>query len=254
MTNNRLDDTVQGTLPGLLAENAASTETVAPIAHWSHTLALMIVLGFMGVSGYLRAHTTLPATDYLVRSMAAIISQVTLMGAVVAGIYHRRAFFASTLEDRRVTWFGAIPRGMAVYVIGMIAAVAIAIPMRLLHVKTPDRSLMMAMLPHAWWQLLPWLGVSLCAGATEEIIFRGYLLQQMRAWFGGAVWAIVATSVLFGLIHAYEGWASVLKIAALAAIYGVVAVRTGSLRVTIVAHALQDFLAALFVVARHGGH
>jgi membrane protease YdiL (CAAX protease family) len=38
------------------------------------------------------------------------------------------------------------------------------------------------------------------AGASEEIIFRGYILQNLREW-PGTILAVIMSSLLFGLIH-----------------------------------------------------
>jgi len=38
------------------------------------------------------------------------------------------------------------------------------------------------------------------AGASEEIMFRGYILQNLREW-PGTILAVVISSILFGLVH-----------------------------------------------------
>ena len=38
------------------------------------------------------------------------------------------------------------------------------------------------------------------AGASEEIIFRGYILQNLREW-PGTILAVIVSSLLFGLVH-----------------------------------------------------
>ena len=38
------------------------------------------------------------------------------------------------------------------------------------------------------------------AGASEEIIFRGYILQNLREW-PGTILAVIMSSLLFGLVH-----------------------------------------------------
>jgi membrane protease YdiL (CAAX protease family) len=48
--------------------------------------------------------------------------------------------------------------------------------------------------------LLGYLVLFILAGASEEIMFRGYILQNLREW-PGTVLAVVLSSILFGLIH-----------------------------------------------------
>jgi membrane protease YdiL (CAAX protease family) len=255
MIHDPPDDSPQLGLQGLQwrpsASLAGTDGRVKPIAPSGHTLAVLVVLGFLAVSGYLRAHATPPASDYLLRSLSAIVSQVLLTGAVIAGIYRRGRFFQSTLLNRRVSWQQDLAQGLLVYMGGVLIVLLPAMVAGVLHIQSPDRSLLAAMLPHAWWHMLPWLGISLCAGIGEELVFRGYLLQQGTAWLGSARWSIVLTSLLFGVMHAYEGWVAVLSLTMLAGFYAVVTVRSGHLRAAIVAHVLQDLLTALFFLWRH---
>ena len=89
------------------------------------------------------------------------------------------------------------------------------------------------------------------AGICEELIFRGYLLQQLTAWTGRPITSIVATGALFGCLHVYEGLAAIVPLAALGMLFGfVVRQMKGDLRAVIVAHTLQDFLIALLALAR----
>ena len=41
------------------------------------------------------------------------------------------------------------------------------------------------------------------AGASEEIMFRGYILQNLREW-PGTILAVVISSILFGLVHVFN--------------------------------------------------
>ena len=107
------------------------------------------------------------------------------------------------------------------------------------------------MLPHTAVEFLMWFFVSLTAGICEELIFRGYLLQQLTAWTKRPIAAIVLAGALFGCIHLYEGIAAIAPLAALGIVYGLIVHRyKGDLRAVIVAHTLQDFLVALLALAR----
>jgi membrane protease YdiL (CAAX protease family) len=52
----------------------------------------------------------------------------------------------------------------------------------------------------AMLMLLGYLVLFILAGASEEIMFRGYILQNLREW-PGTVWAVVISSILFSLVH-----------------------------------------------------
>lgn len=54
------------------------------------------------------------------------------------------------------------------------------------------------------------LGLSISAGICEELIFRGYLLHILTEYVGLS-FAVIISSVLFGLCHLYQGWKHVLR-------------------------------------------
>jgi membrane protease YdiL (CAAX protease family) len=87
--------------------------------------------------------------------------------------------------------------------------------------------------------------IALVAGVAEELLFRGTLQPALARWLGP--WpGVAAASVLFGLVHLLTPTYAVL--ATLVGVYlGWVYLATGNLLPVIVAHALYDFLALLFV-------
>jgi len=116
-----------------------------------------------------------------------------------------------------------------------------------------------AMAPRTWLELLGWLVLSITAGFCEECIFRGYLLQQFLAAMrrvgasprGAAVVAVLASSLLFGSLHVYEGIGGAALITMLGLMYAVIALVLGNLRAVIAAHFMQDFFAGLMLFALH---
>ncbi len=82
-------------------------------------------------------------------------------------------------------------------------------------------------------------GLSVTAGVCEEIVFRGYLTWYLAAFVG--LWpAVFAAAPVFGLAHAYQGPAGVLKAGLTGLVMGVLFVATGSLLFPIVLHAAID--------------
>lgn len=79
------------------------------------------------------------------------------------------------------------------------------------------------------------------AAVTEELIFRGYLLNLSAEVMplGGAV---VLQALLFGLSHFKQGLPGVLQSALIGLIWGVLVVFYNSLLVAIVAHFVGDWL------------
>ena len=83
------------------------------------------------------------------------------------------------------------------------------------------------------------------AGGCEEILFRGVIQGGMTRWLP-EVWALVATSVLFGLVHfasrTYALFAGVMGL-----YLGGLFLVQGSLLAPIVAHSLYDFIALVYI-------
>jgi membrane protease YdiL (CAAX protease family) len=97
------------------------------------------------------------------------------------------------------------------------------------------------------------LGISVLAGLGEELLFRGVMQGVLARWLN--VWpALAVTSVLFGLMHAVT--LSYAVLATLAGLYlgAVWQFADKNLLAAIVAHALYDFLALLWLLRGPGSN
>ena len=83
------------------------------------------------------------------------------------------------------------------------------------------------------------------AGWCEEVLFRGVVQAGLTQWIP-ELWALLATSVLFGLVHfasrAYALFAGVMGL-----YLGILFVVRDSLLAPIVTHGLYDFVALVYV-------
>jgi uncharacterized protein len=88
-----------------------------------------------------------------------------------------------------------------------------------------------------WW----WL-VCITAGICEEVVYRGFLLHYFHTlpFHLSLVWAMVVSSVIFGIGHLYQGVAGGVQTAIVGFAFAVMFVMTGSLVVPIVVHAVMD--------------
>lgn len=231
----------------------APNAEVRPIAPWLHTLALFVLLaGAASLSRVRAQNMAVIDLSSFARYGSSILLSWMLLGAVVAGIYHRGTFFAAALRSRRSSVAHEVALGLAVYFCGLIALALVGGLLLLtpLAHKT-NRDSIAAIMPHRPIELVMWFGLSASAGICEELIFRGYLLQQFTAWTQRPVLAILLSSAVFGAVHLYEGIGAILPLMALAVVYGfVVRQRQGDLRAAMIAHTLQDFLIALFFLAK----
>jgi membrane protease YdiL (CAAX protease family) len=97
-------------------------------------------------------------------------------------------------------------------------------------------------LPNTGAERVAFILVSLSAGVCEEILFRGFLIRWLH---GGAlglplVGALAASSLIFGLGHAYQGFKGVLSTAVGGLVLGLLFLLSGQLIPAMVLHALLD--------------
>jgi membrane protease YdiL (CAAX protease family) len=84
--------------------------------------------------------------------------------------------------------------------------------------------------------------VAISAGCVEEFLYRGFLTWYFTTLWG-PVAALAASSVLFGLAHAYLGRAHILRTAVVGLLLGLVVLASGSLWPAIAIHAAMDLVA-----------
>ncbi|MEO1969205.1 MAG: CPBP family intramembrane glutamic endopeptidase [Sphingomonadaceae bacterium] len=81
--------------------------------------------------------------------------------------------------------------------------------------------------------------VALIGSIAEELFFRGYMFWILGPMLG--VWgAAVATALLFGIAHAYQGLAGIVRTGLIGLAFGIGFALTGSLWWLIIAHALMN--------------
>ncbi len=96
-----------------------------------------------------------------------------------------------------------------------------------------------AMLPRSQSEYRLFALVAIAAGICEELLFRGFLMALLANWFGlfgGAALSVV----LFGVCHAYQGQAGIVRTGAFGAVAAALALGSGSLVPVIVAHCAAD--------------
>lgn len=92
-----------------------------------------------------------------------------------------------------------------------------------------------------------WNYVSLTAGITEEIIYRGFLIFAFSYLFPDwSIWLVlILSSLLFGLAHTYQGLAGVIRTTVVGLLFAGLYIGLGSVLPLIVLHFLIDYVAKL---------
>ncbi|MCY8762247.1 CPBP family intramembrane metalloprotease [Bacillus spizizenii] len=93
-----------------------------------------------------------------------------------------------------------------------------------------------------------WNYVSLTAGVTEEIIYRGFLIFVLVFLFPQvSIWVIILlASLLFGVAHTYQGlWQGVIRTSLVGALFSALYIIIDSIILLMILHFLVDYLAKL---------
>jgi CAAX protease family protein len=104
------------------------------------------------------------------------------------------------------------------------------------------------MSPQSARELRLFSALAVTAGVCEEILYRGVLLGALAPLTG--TWqAIILSSVIFGLGHAYQGMAGVAKTALVGLTMALLTVFSGSLFVAILLHIVIDLTSGRIMAA-----
>jgi membrane protease YdiL (CAAX protease family) len=91
------------------------------------------------------------------------------------------------------------------------------------------------------------VGLSVTAGICEELVFRGFLVFALLAASGSAPVAVLLSSSVFGVLHAYQRPAGAVRAGALGALLALPLITTGSVLPGMLAHAGIDIIAGLWL-------
>lgn len=102
-----------------------------------------------------------------------------------------------------------------------------------------------ALMPKSTGEKWAFAGLSACAGFGEEMAYRGYVLAMLVPLLGTGG-AVAVSSMVFGVLHTYQGVQGVVRTAIMGALMAVGYLVTASLWPAILAHLLFDVLAGIF--------
>jgi CAAX protease family protein len=212
---------------------------------FAHLLVAYIVLVMPWIGRYkyqkLQQRLATGVTDARVRFYRLTVVQQWLLVAVVL-LFARLASlpWGSLGLAAPFSWAAT-----QMLLVAFAAAIAVSI---ILFRCTGDRFLRRllrmagALIPATPRERVWFAGVSIGAGVTEELLFRGFLL-----WYLGlnlpqvnVVGLIVLSSLVFGLCHIYQGWLGVVGTGVLGAVLAWMYFSTGSLILPMTVHALID--------------
>jgi membrane protease YdiL (CAAX protease family) len=249
-------------IPSAIPEPPATSQRAALIAPLWHTLLITgLILGnsFLGSSKISAVHGSVAR---IALYAGTFVTQLILILLVWFGIRRRGVRLRDLIGGRWKT-VEAFLLDVALAVVFLIVADLLLVGVRIalgtldLHnvAKLKEDTLRMLgpIAPHTYLEAALFVLLSVFAGLFEEIIFRGYLQRQFGALAQNAAIGIIASAVVFGMGHGYQGARMMVVIAVFGAFFGILAHVRKSLRPGMMAHALQDSYSgiALFFLLRH---
>ena len=103
----------------------------------------------------------------------------------------------------------------------------------------PEKTLNI-LLPRTGLEIVVWIATAASAGFCEEFVFRGYVQRQILSLSQSTWVSVVCQGLVFGVMHAYQGWRAVVLISVIGMLFGGLAAWRRTLRIGMVAHGWQD--------------
>jgi membrane protease YdiL (CAAX protease family) len=150
------------------------------------------------------------------------------------------------IHQMRPRWLSSVqPRIRWRYMFGCLAIAAVALNGVMLLSTTVGKPLSVQTQQDFWAFLAVIVLTSPIQAAAEEIFFRGYLLQALgslvaKPWFG-----VIASAVVFALLHGTQNVPLFVDRLAFGLLAGILVWRTGGLEAGIAAHVINNVFAYL---------
>jgi membrane protease YdiL (CAAX protease family) len=213
-----------------------------------HVLVVLfvIVLPVYSLLTYpaLQREVTSGKPGVLIREYSVIIAILWVGAALVLGmwVYQRRAVsnlgFAIDLNWRFLGGLAA-----TLILIGFLVSQVIKVAR---SQKYRDRvreqiaaASVEALMPRSRTEYNLFIAVSITAGVCEEIMFRGFLILYLGHYVGVAG-AVILSSILFGMAHAYQGVSGGIRTMIAGLINGLLYWFSGTLWLPMILHAVID--------------
>lgn len=147
-----------------------------------------------------------------------------------------------------LAWRGSAPGLLGVFALLTACGIALCYGFRALAKRRgwEETAMVRAIIPATSGERNLFTILSITAGITEEIVFRGFLPFFLMPWFGGRyLLAALPTTAVFGILHAYQGAHGMVRTGALGLVLAAGVAWTGSLLPSILAHAALNLLIGL---------
>ena len=177
------------------------------------------------------------------------VGQLVAWGGLALYLLWRTGIGPTAIGLGRLRWRTDVPGGLAL-------AALIGIPGLLLYLVARHLGLNAEVQPsglhNSWWRI-PVLILSAFANSfAEEVVVVGYLITRLRQLGLSQSRAVLASSLLRGAYHLYQGIGAGLGNVAMGLVFGYAWCRTGRLWPLVIAHGIIDTVAFVGYVVLSG--
>ncbi len=211
-----------------------------------HLLAAYAVLAapWLGQIWYQRARKRIAAgvPDAKVRLYRSLVAEQIITAGVVLALWRSGRVSATSLGLVAPRSWGWTMAALFV-IVGALAWSSFRLRPKAEGIRKRLQDGIGALLPDSRQDRLWWGAVSVGAGVSEELVFRGFLLYYFSAFVPqmNTPERVLLISLFFGLAHIYQGWRGVVSAGILGLVFAGFYVMTGSLLLPIVIHAVVDY-------------
>lgn len=216
----------------------------------THLLAVYAVLAapWLGCIWYRMARRRIASgrPDAKVRLYRGLAVEQILSTAVVLFIWRNGQLSAASLG---LVLPGSWGWSMAtlVVIVGALAWSGFRLRPKAAKIRKQLEASIGALLPDSHRERSWFAAISVGAGISEELAFRGFLFYYFATYVPqlNTLEKVLLTSLCFGLGHIYQGWRGAISTGILGLVFAGLYVMTGSLLLPVVIHAAVDTRALL---------
>ena len=216
----------------------------------THLVALYAIVAapWLGRILYQKARRGIEAGDPLakVRLYRQFFVEQVIGTAVILGLCLRGAIpvVSLGLGAPRSWWLSS---SLAIALSGLLLRSGIRLQPKARKIREKVKGGVDALLPDTPEERLWLAAVSVGAGISEELLFRGFLFYYLTLWFPHihSFECALVTSLIFGMGHLYQGWKGIVSTGLVGLVMAGLYALTGNLLVPMFVHAATDLRALL---------
>jgi len=207
-----------------------------------------------GLSGHrVRLNENLSRYDLINLGLnLATIAQLVAWGALALYLLWRSGLSPARIGLGRLRWRTDVLGGLGLAALIGIPGLLFYLAARWLGMNAEVEP---SALHNSWWRIPVLIIAAFANGFAEEVVVVGYLITRLRQLGLSQNRAILASSVLRGLYHLYQGFGAGLGNLVMGLVFGYAWCRSGRLWPLVIAHGLIDTVAFVgyVVLAGHVG-